>query len=356
MTEPKPRKIIHVDMDCFYAAVEIRDNPSLRGKPVAVGGRERGVLTTASYEARKFGLKSAMPTAQALKLCPDLILLPVNFEKYTSESRKIRAIFAKYTDKIEPLSLDEAYLDVTDSEANGGLASKTALEIRKRIWEETRLTASAGIAPNKFLAKVASDWKKPNGQFTITPSMIEEFVKTLKVEQIPGVGKVTAAKMREAGITLCHHLQERTKSELQTQYGKWGLRLYYLCRGIDERQVSDEGERKSISVENTYPRDLQTSEACLKQLPDLFEDFSLRLTKANVKDLVKALVVKVKFHDFTQTTLERSGFSEPTIEAFSSMIESAFERGQKPVRLLGIGVKLKSESQISQSEQLSLIT
>src|SRR6185312_1104393 len=186
------RKIIHVDMDCFYAAVEIRDNPNLKGKPVAVGGRpdQRGVLTTASYEARKFGLRSAMPSARAVKLCPDLILLPLNFDKYRTESRNVRAIFTRFTGVVEPLSLDEAYLDVTNSSICEGSATRIATEIRRQIFEETGLTASAGVAPNKFLAKVASDWKKPNGQFTITPAMVADFVKKLKVEKIPGVGKV----------------------------------------------------------------------------------------------------------------------------------------------------------------------
>lgn len=353
---PNGRKIVHIDMDCFYAAVEIRDNPSLRGKPVAVGGRERGVLTTASYEARKFGLRSAMATSHALKLCPQLILLPVNFEKYRAASRIIRSIFAEFTEKVEPLSLDEAYLDLTESSHNNGIATKTALEIRKLIWERTQLTASAGIAPNKFLAKVASDWKKPNGQFTVTPEMVPEFVKALKVEKIPGVGKVTAGKMHELGIFTCADLQSKSLDELQSRFGSWGVKLNDLCRGVDLREVSNDDERKSVSVETTYSKDLATVEECKTKLPELFEDFMRRLTKAEAQELIKSLVVKIKFGDFTQTTLERSADATPSLATFEKMLGEAFLRGNKPVRLIGIGAKLKSEKSVPTTRQLQLLT
>ncbi|HEX4923874.1 MAG TPA: DNA polymerase IV [Bdellovibrionales bacterium] len=353
----KPRKIIHIDMDCFYAAVEIRDNPALKGKPVAVGGRpdERGVLTTASYEARKFGLRSAMPSSRAVRMCPGLILLPCNFEKYRAESKKVRAIFGEYTAKIEPLSLDEAYLDVTDSPYCGGIASKIAAEIRARIFETTQLTASAGIAPNKFLAKVASDWKKPNGQFTVTPQMVPDFVKRLKVEKIPGVGRVTAKKMNELGLYTCADLQTWDMTRLQSAFGSWGVRLYDLARGHDDREVSDDGERKSISVENTYSRDLVTVEECVAKVPELFEDFTKRLEKAQAASLVKSLVVKIKFHDFKQTTLESSQQRRPSVEAFSQMVAKAFARGDRPVRLIGLGVRLHSEKSKPATPQLTLL-
>lgn len=344
-------------MDCFYAAVEIRDNPTLRGKPVAVGGSAegRGVLTTASYEARKFGLRSAMPTVTAQRLCPDLILIRPNFEKYRNDSRKVREIFSRYTDKIEPLSLDEAYLDVTDSPHFDGVASKIALDIRKHIYAETKLTASAGIAPNKFLAKVASDWKKPNGQFTVTPEMIPDFVKVLKVEKIPGVGKVTAKKMHELNIFTCEDLQAWGLPRLQNQFGVWGIRLYDVCRGIDEREVSDDGERKSLSVETTFARDLETVEQCVKEIPELFEDFERRLKKAQAEEAIKSLVVKLKFSDFRQTTLESGQTKTPTIEAFSKMIEIAFARGEnKGVRLIGIGVRLAAKKTVLPTAQLTL--
>ncbi len=339
------RKFIHVDMDCFYAAVEIRDNPVLKGKPVAVGGRpdQRGVLTTASYEARKFGLRSAMPSAQAVKLCPDLILLPLNFDKYRAESRKVRAILNRFSDVIEPLSLDEAYLDVTNSKIMDGIATKIATEIRNQIFNETGLTASAGVAPNKFLAKVASDWKKPNGQFTITPAMVSEFVKKLKVEKIPGVGKVTARKMHGANVYTCEDLQNLTSEELKRQFGSWGLRLYDLCRGIDKREVEVDTERKSISVESTYNHDLKTVDECVNKLPELYDDLMARLNKNQAMDLIRAIVVKIKFFDFKQTTLETSRVRVPSLEIFREMLVTAVKRQNKPVRLLGIGVRLTSQ-------------
>jgi DNA polymerase IV len=354
--EDKLRKIIHIDMDCFYAAVEIRDNPTLKGKPVAVGGsaENRGVLTTASYEARKFGLRSAMPTSRAFKLCPQLILVPVHFEKYKAESRKIREVFHRYTEKIEPLSLDEAYLDVTESPQCDGIASRIAAEIRREIFEETKLTASAGIAPNKFLAKVASDWKKPNGQFTVTPAMVSDFVRQLKVEKIPGVGKVTAGKMHELGLFTCGDLQAWSIDKLQARFGSWGVKLYDISRGLDKREVSDDGERKSISVENTYGKDLETVEECLSKIPELFEDFKNRLDRAQAHDLIKSLVVKLKFHDFKQTTLESSRTKIPSVEVYSKMVASAFARGNRSVRLIGVGVRLVSEKSEPATSQLKM--
>ncbi len=352
----RPRKIIHIDQDCFYAAVEIRDNPSLKGKPVAVGGssKGRGVLTTASYEARKFGVKSAMATAQALKLCPDLILVPVHFDKYRAESKKIRKIFSKFTKQIEPLSLDEAYLDVSDCSLFEGSATLIAQDIRQQIYDTTGLTASAGIAPNKFLAKVASDWKKPNGQFTISPHQIENFVKKLKIEKIPGVGRVTAKKMHSLNIYTCEDLQKLDMQSLSYHFGSWGVRLYDICRGIDERIVSRGGPRKSLSVENTFNQDLETLQDCLDRIPKIFQEFIERLEKSKLKDQVQSLVVKVKFHDFTQTTMVRSQEVNISVSTYQNMVAEAFSRGLKPVRLLGLGVKFYGPKKIPKTAQLPL--
>ncbi|MBE8163461.1 MAG: DNA polymerase IV [Bdellovibrionaceae bacterium] len=352
----KIKKIIHVDQDCFYAAVEVRDNPSLKGKPVAVGGAadRRGVLTTANYEARKFGVRSAMPTSQALKLCPNLILVPVHMEKYRIASRKIRAIFKQFTSQIEPLSLDEAYLDVTDCTDFNGSATLIAKEIRSQIFATTKLTASAGIASNKFLAKIASDWKKPNAQFTISPNMVEPFVKNLKIEKIPGVGKVTAQKMHNLNIKTCADLQKWKITDLHYQFGKWGIKLFDLCRGKDDRLIVSSRVRKSLSVENTYNKDLQTLNECLKKVPSLFDNFKQRLLKTNLENNIHSLFVKIKFYDFKQTTLELSSTKTPSVEIYSKMVEKAFMRKNKPVRLLGVGVKFPNKTKPKSSLQLEL--
>jgi len=350
------RKIIHIDQDCFYAAVEIRDNPRLKGKPVAVGGRAegRGVLTTANYEARKFGVKSAMPTSRAVKLCPQLILVPINFSKYRAESKKIKEVFKMFTNKIEPLSLDEAYLDVTDCDQFDGSATLIAQEIRKRIFEKTGLTASAGIAENKFLAKVASDWNKPNGQFTIHPSRTLEFVTSLPVNKIPGVGKVTTKKMHSLGIKTCADLQRLSVEQLSYHFGSWGLRLYDICRGIDDREVKGRGQSKSLSVENTYSKDLTLLDDCLKKLPKIFEELTERLTNAKNIGAIQSLVIKIKFFDFTQTTLERSKHKIPDIKHFIEMFTEAYYRESKPVRLIGLGVKFESKKTPKKTAQLDL--
>ncbi|MEM7010896.1 MAG: DNA polymerase IV, partial [Verrucomicrobiota bacterium] len=234
-------------MDCFYAAIEMREDPSLVGKPIAVGGgSKRGVLTTANYEARKFGCRSAMPGWKARELCPQLIFLPVRFDLYREESRRIRQVFAQFTDLIEPLSLDEAYLDVSHLRSQG---SSIAGEIRARIFENTQLTASAGIAPNKFLAKVASDWQKPNGQFEIGDDDVAEFVQQLPVRKIWGVGKRTAEKLERLGAKTCGDLQRWPLNDLTREFGKFGVGLYHLSRGQDDRQVNPDRERKSLVAE-----------------------------------------------------------------------------------------------------------
>ncbi|MCB0394369.1 MAG: DNA polymerase IV, partial [Bdellovibrionales bacterium] len=335
------RKIVHVDMDCFYAAIEMRDAPHLKGKPIVVGGRPggRGVVATANYEARKFGVRSAMPASKAARLCPDLIFVRPNFSKYKEASQIIRSVFKEYTDKIEPLSLDEAYLDLSNNERHDGSATKTAAEIRKRIWEATELTCSAGIAPNKFLAKVASDWKKPNGQFTVTPQMVDDFVRELKVGKIPGVGRITSAKMNAEGIFTCLDLQKFSLRDLQIKYGKWGERLYRVCRGEDNRPVETRSYRKSWSVENTYNEDLPNLEACMKQLEILVDELEKRMSKSKVV-LIKGLFVKLRFHDFHTTTMESSEIKVIDREQYRRLLTEAFKRGNRPVRLIGAGVRM----------------
>lgn len=350
------RKIIHIDMDCFYAAVEVKHRPELRGKPLGIGGppNSRSVLCTASYEARKFGVRSAMPSSQAVRLCPSLILIPPHFELYREESRRIRRIFSDYTDLIEPLSLDEAFLDVSASDRHGGSATLIAAEIRQRIATELQLPASAGIAPNKFLAKIASDWKKPNGQFTIRPQDIDSFMRPLPVEKIYGVGRVTAAKLHEKGFRVCEDLQKVSLPELSRIFGSRAQELQELAFGIDHRQVKSHRERKSLTVEETFERDLQTLEACLAQVDSLYSDWLARMEKAQMMDRLRGLVIKVKYHDFKSSTHECSFVGVPTPAHFKRLVTEAWERRGDSVRLLGLGARLLSARQDPDSPQLNL--
>jgi DNA polymerase-4 len=344
--EVMARKIIHVDMDCFYAAVEVKHNPELKGKPLGVGGKaeSRGVLCTASYEARKFGVRSAMPSATAKRLCPQLILVPPHFELYKKESYAVHSIFERYTKTIEPLSLDEAYLDVTDSPHCGGSATLIANEIRACIQGELDLTASAGIAPNKFLAKVASDWNKPNGQFVIRPKDVEKFVLTLPVEKIHGVGKVTAKKMHDLGLKTCADLQAKPIEWLEARFGSSAPYYYRVSRGIDERPVDGNWERKSLTVEETFDSDLTTLEDCLAAMPHLYQDWESRMSRGEFRDKIRGYVVKVKFHDFKGTTHETTDRDWPSEKDFEALLRKAWERGKRPVRLIGIGVRLEGEA------------
>lgn len=348
------RKIIHVDMDCFYAAVEARDNPQLRGKPLAVGGSPdgRGVVATCSYEARQFGVHSAMPMGLALRKCPDLLIVRGRMEVYKQVSAEIKAIFTEYTDLIEPLSLDEAFLDVSGSQHLQGSATLIAQEIRQRIRDSQHLTASAGIAPNKFLAKVASDWRKPDGQFVIRPQDIERFVRELPVKRIPGVGRVTALHMDKLKIKTCADLQQFSAADLQLEFGKFGQRLYELSRGIDHRPVSTSNIRKSLSVEDTYGTDLPDLETCLSKIPALYQSFEQRLLKAQQRQfqLPKALFVKLRFADFQTTTVQTTS-SVIKEELFVPLMQQAWTRGERPVRLLGLGVQFEEPGM---PEQLAL--
>lgn len=347
------RKIIHIDMDCFYAAVEVRDNPQLQGKPVAVGGmaQRRGVLTTCNYEARQFGLRSAMATYRALALCPELILLPVNMEKYRQVSHQVRQIFTHYTDLIEPLSLDEAYLDVSHCEHHQGSATHIAQAIRQAIYQQLSLTASAGVAPNKFLAKIASDWHKPNGQFVITPDQVADFMQSLSVDKLFGVGKVTAKKLAALSIATCGDLQQFSLTTLLEHFGSFGEKLYYYARGIDERPVNPNRIRKSVSVELTYPEDLHTLDDCLNKLPQLLEKLLQRLASHQDR-IIHKQCVKIKFNDFSQTTIECVN-NTPDLAQYQALLQGAFARHAKPIRLIGIGVAFKENN--AENIQLALL-
>ena len=338
----RQRKIIHIDCDAFYASVEMRDNPALADKPMAVGGSadRRGVIATCNYEARAYGVRSAMASGHALKLCPDLLIVKPRFDVYRTVSREIHAIFRDYTDQIEPLSLDEAFLDVSNCEQFGGSATRIAQDIRRRVSSDLHITVSAGVAPNKFLAKIASDWRKPNGIFVITPDQVEDFVAELPVNKLHGVGKVTADKLSRLGIRTCRDLREWNKLRLVREFGSFGERLWNLAHGIDERLVQTDSRRQSMSVENTYDQDLPDLEACLAQLPALLEELERRMTRLDSSYRAGKPFVKVKFHDFTQTTMEQAGAGRD-LESYRVLMTSAHARGNRPVRLLGVGVRLQ---------------
>ncbi len=341
MTNTIPRKIIHIDMDCFYAAIEMRDNPELRGLPVAVGGdvHQRGVLCTCNYEARKFGVRSAMATGHALKLCPQLTIIKPNFQKYTQASTAILAIFAQFADVIEPISLDEAFLDVSNSHHFNNSATLLAQEIRRLIYREQQLTASAGIAENKFLAKIASEWHKPNGQFVIHPHDVSDFMISLPVAKIFGVGCVTRKKLADLGIQTCGQLQSVSLQQLLDYFGKFGQSLYHLCRGHDQRPVNNNRIRKSLSVEHTYNYDLSNLKQCQDKLEPLFDELQARLQKHPNK-IINGLFIKLKFDTF-QTTTVANTHKWVNLESYHSLLNKAYKRYQLPVRLIGVGVKFK---------------
>jgi DNA polymerase-4 len=347
------RKILHIDMDCFYAAIEIRDHPELKGKPVAVGGSSgRGVLTTCSYEARKFGCHSAMPTFKALRLCPDLILMPVRFDVYRKESARIRSIFQRFTDLIEPLSLDEAFLDITSLRSSG---ASVAGEIRDIIHEETELTASAGIAPNKMLAKIASDWRKPDGQFQIEPEDIAAFMRPLPVKKLWGVGKVTAKQLEAMGALTCGDLQEIDVHRLAREFGKFGPELSQMARGLDDRKVNPSRERKSLSNERTYVENVRSANDGIAKLEPLLDELEEDLRKEkNRLRTIRTLVLKLKFEDFSRTTIERAA-DHVDRELFQTLLHEAWPRGGgKSIRLIGAGVRFQPEQSPSDDRQLSL--
>ena len=334
----------------------MRDDPSLVNLPIAIGGKSdrRGVIATCNYKARQFGVRSAMPTGQALKLCPDLVVIPGTMAKYREAAQQIRQIFYRYTDKVEPLSLDEAYLDVTDCTECQGSATLIAEEIRRVIAAEVGVTASAGIAPNKFLAKVASDLNKPDGQFVITPANVDSFVEKLEVKRIYGVGKVTNEKLRRLGIVTCGDLQQRSLVELVDKFGVFGKRLHDLSFGRDEREVNANSRRKSLSVEHTYSDDLQDIVACKGKLADLLIELRSRLRRIDSDYLVTKQFIKMKFNDFSATTVERQMVAGLPAESFDYLCDQAWERGGRPVRLLGIGVRFVDTREQQRATQLEL--
>lgn len=355
------RKIIHIDADAFYAAVEMRERPELKSRPVAVGGDPgtRGVIATCNYLARQFGVRSAMSSAKAQQLCPDLVFIHPRFELYKRVSRQMQAIFQDYTDAIEPLSLDEAYLDVSLSTCCQGSATRMAEEIRQRVREETELTVSAGVAPNKFLAKVASEWRKPDGLFVIRPHEVAEFVKSLPVSKINGVGKVTTEKMARLDIYTCLDLQQLSLSELVHYFGSYGPTLYGYARGEDSRPVESRHTRKSLSTEHTFADDIADRAILREHLTDIYGELLERQARISQADYrVHKRYVKIKFADFTQTTLEESLHSVTEdwrdIEAYARLLDRAWERQAKPVRLIGVGVRLRSRLEETLTEQLRL--
>jgi DNA polymerase-4 len=342
-SDEKRRAIIHLDMDAFYASIEIRDQPSLKGKPVGVGGARdrRGVLTTCNYEARKFGVRSAMPTFMALQRCPHLIILPTRFDVYRKEAAVIREILFRFTPLVEPLSLDEAYLDVSD---HPGAPGPLADVIRGLIFQKTKLTASAGIGPNKLIAKIASDLKKPNGQFEVKPENVAAFMETLPVRKLWGIGEVTGQKLEKMGILTCGDMQRLSRLALQEHFGKFGIELYDLCRGIDHRPVEPDRERKSLSTEETYSSDLETLAECEEKLPELFEELMADIAQKESTRTITKIFVKLKFSDFTRTTVERAGLPA-ALEQFRALLHEAFARTGKAVRLIGLGVRFASTEQ-----------
>lgn len=336
------RKIIHIDMDCFFAAVEIRDNPELHNQPVAVGGapERRGVVCTCNYEARKYGITSAMPIWKALQQYPDLIVLPVNITKYKAVSKSIHHIFKQYTDHIEPLSLDEAFLDVSHNTLFNGSATLLAEAIRKKILQQENLTASAGISFNKFLAKIASAWNKPNGQYTIRPEDRDAFMATLPVEKIYGVGKVTALKLHQLGMHTCRDLQAYSIEQLVTTLGKSRSKLYFLSRGMDHRRVRTTRIPKSISVQETYAQDLITPAAYAEAIQKLHVKLIVRVQ--NQTSPIRGIFIKLRFADFTHMSKERKT-SLINISQWHALLQGMINQTALPIRSISMGVRLLIE-------------
>ncbi|MFN0085871.1 MAG: DNA polymerase IV [Blastocatellia bacterium] len=345
--EPDPRaetplrKIVHVDMDAFFASVEQRDDASLRGKPVIVAWRgSRSVVCAASYEARRFGVRSAMPAMRAERLCPDAIFIPPDFARYKAVSRAVREIFSRHTDLVEPLSLDEAYLDVTENKIGLPTATRVAMEIRRQIREELNLTASAGVAPNKFLAKIASDWRKPDGLFVIQPGEVSAFLLPLPVGRIPGVGKATEARLKGLGIATVGDLRDLGLEALENEFGRYGRRLYELADGVDHNPVVSDRPRKSISAEATFERDLPLSET-----EDLIRRLAEKVWAASRKDarIARTVILKLKTSDFQILTRSLTPLSPPgTCEEFTAIALFMRSRvGAAPdqrFRLVGVGL------------------
>jgi DNA polymerase-4 len=335
------RKIVHVDMDAFYASVEQRDNPDLRGRPVVVAWRgPRSVVCAASYEARKFGIRSALPALRAARLCPHAIFLPPDFVRYKAVSLAVREIFSRHTDLIEPLSLDEAYLDVTENKTGLPTATRVAVKIREEIRQELNLTASAGVAPNKFLAKIASDWKKPNGLFVIQPHQAYDFLRDLPIGRIPGVGKVTEQYLIDAGIKTVGDVQTMDARALETRFGRYGLRLFELAQGIDHSPVVPNRVRKSLSAEDTFPEDIPLPEAepAIRRLAEKV----WTATNGNTR-MARTIVLKLKTKEFNSLTRSLTPPVMPnSLEEFANVAVSLCERVElgpaQLFRLVGVGL------------------
>jgi DNA polymerase IV len=335
------RKIVHVDMDAFYASVEQRDDPALKGRPVVVAWKgKRSVVCAASYEARRFGVRSAMPAITAERMCPGAIFLPPDFVRYKAVSKAVREIFQRHTDDIEPLSLDEAYLDVTVNKTGLKTATLVAKTIRQQIWEELNLTASAGIAPNKFIAKIASDWRKPNGQFVVQPHEVQSFLMPLPVGKIPGVGKVTEARMADVGIKIVGDIYAMDLTTLEGHFGGWGTRLFQLARGIDHNPVVSNRVRKQISAEDTFSDDIPLSE-CEPHIRRLAEKV-WSASQANARR-GRTVVLKLKTKEFNSLTRSVTPLNVPmTSEDFTNLGLHLCSRVdldvQQLYRLVGIGL------------------
>jgi DNA polymerase-4 len=339
-----PRKILHVDMDAFYASVEQRDNPSLRDKPVVVAWRgARSVVCAASYEARKFGVRSAMPAVRAERLCPQAIFVPPDFTRYKAVSRQVREIFARHTDLIEPLSLDEAYLDVTTTRTHLPSATATAEAIRSAIREETQLTASAGVAPNKFLAKIASDWNKPDGLFVIRPHQVMAFLAPLPVGRLPGVGKVMEGKLQALGIKTVTDLRELPQLELEQRFGRWGRRLHELSLGIDEHLVQPNQFTLQVSSEDTFEHDLtlEELEPHIRRLAE--KTWIAHQREAGKGRIARTIVLKLKTADFHTLTRSLTPSVQPhSAQELADVACALRERVERPAesryRLVGVGL------------------
>ncbi len=345
------RKVLHIDCDCFFAAVEMRDNPQLVNLPIAIGGHSdrRGVISTCNYPARQFGVRSAMATAIALKQCPNLILLPGNMALYREVSQQVMAIIRRFGIAFEQVSVDEAYLELDPEDS----AIEVGNQIRAFVEAEVGITVSVGAAPNKFLAKIASDWNKPNGLFAIKPHHVDNFVHQLEVRKIPGIGPKTAQRLADKGIVTCADAQQYSLLDLVNLFGRTGASLYKRCRGLDDRGLTTHRVRKSISVERTFATDLYLAEEIDQQAEVLWDRFLQRTEKAEIDSRLLAPFVKVKFNDFSQTTLADQ-FSEASLESFRQLLQQARLRHDSDeiqgVRLIGIGGRCPEVSE----QQLAL--